>query len=341
MTQDMVINVLCRYIAFECGVRLLSPRSISAVYLPGIIAMLNINRLPCVKLIAAAAADSFVKMVFNGFKRLYHLINPKSKSLKLAFTASAARSCHQYLRQGRISIGSAHLNDALRDLAIFRLFVILLFGIFFLLRKAEFLFKAGKPAPPLRSSCSFFGTNKQRIPHDNVGNGQIQAQFVSFVVDQSKTDQDGNGRINMIERQPGDNDLVSLLEQYMHRSFLLGAKASDSLFDCPHLPRVTADSLARIMKATVTLLGLPADRVSTHSLRYGGATMLAAGGFPEYIIAMYGGWAEGSESLRRYTRPSFQLIQSVSKHMQAMSLNNIDDDMITVCISRAVCDKRM
>jgi len=44
--------------------------------------------------------------------------------------------------------------------------------------------------------------------------------------------------------------------------------------------------------------------------------MLAAAGFPEYVIANYGGWAEGSQSLvRRYTRPTTEMITKVSEHM--------------------------
>ncbi len=42
---------------------------------------------------------------------------------------------------------------------------------------------------------------------------------------------------------------------------------------------------------------------TSHSLRYGGATMMAAAGFPQYIIAIYGGWTENSTSLRIYTKP--------------------------------------
>jgi hypothetical protein len=333
MSQEAATDLVMMYTAFELGVRQLAPTSISSTYFPGIIAMLSVNRVPGVALFTAATKDPLVKMVHRGFNRLHRLIHPKSKSLKLAFTASAARSTLRFLSDGLIKVGSARLTDDLRDLANFQIFVILLFGICFLLRKSEFLFKQGKPAPPLRSSCSFFDSNRKLIPHDSVG--VTRAQFLSFIVDQSKTDQDGNGRINMIERQPGDCDIVCYLEQYMLRSFRLGAKSSDFLFDCPCLPRVSSNFLSSVMKAAVTLLGLPADRVSTHSLRYGGATMLAAGGFPEYIIAMYGGWKEGSESLRRYTRPSIELIRSVSKHMQAMSLCNIEDDMITMCISRA------
>ena len=63
------------------------------------------------------------------------------------------------------------------------------------------------------------------------------------------------------------------------------------------------------------LLGLPCDKVSAHSLRYGGATTLAAAGFPEYIIAFYGGWSQGSSAMRRYIKPSNDIVKKVSSHM--------------------------
>jgi integrase len=88
------------------------------------------------------------------------------------------------------------------------------------------------------------------------------------------------------------------------------------------------------MKQTATAMGLPAARVSTHSLRYGGATILAAGGYPEYIIAMYGGWAEGSASLRRYTRPTMATVADVSRHMQAMQRCNAEDDHLAITIAK-------
>jgi integrase len=108
-------------------------------------------------------------------------------------------------------------------------------------------------------------------------------------------------RINVNQATPC---IVAVMEEYFRRTHLLGALPGDSLFSVPGLPTLTSTVLSGVMKATVTAMGLPADRVSTHSLRYGGATMLASGGYPEYIIAMYGGWAEGSTSLRRYTRPT-------------------------------------
>ena len=64
---------------------------------------------------------------------------------------------------------------------------------------------------------------------------------------------------------------------------------SDSLWQLPTYPLLTGAVIDEVMKDTCDILGLPRSKVSTHSLRYGGATELAAAGFPQYIIAAYGG----------------------------------------------------
>ena len=69
------------------------------------------------------------------------------------------------------------------------------------------------------------------------------------------------------------------------------------------------------MKAVCDLLGLPADNISGHSLRYGGASTLGMAGYPEYIIAFYGAWAFNSKAMRVYIRPSNAIsVVSVSHH---------------------------
>ena len=66
------------------------------------------------------------------------------------------------------------------------------------------------------------------------------------------------------------------------------------------------------MPHSCDLVGLPSNKVSAHSLRYGGATTLAAA---DYIIAFYGGWSEGSKAMKRYIRPSNSISKSVSHQM--------------------------
>ena len=75
------------------------------------------------------------------------------------------------------------------------------------------------------------------------------------------------------------------------------------------------------MQATAEACGVQCTgkRMTSHSLRYGGATMLAAAGLPHYIIAIYGGWSPDSASLRIYTRPSHEMVDMVSQHMATMA----------------------
>jgi hypothetical protein len=51
--------------------------------------------------------------------------------------------------------------------------------------------------------------------------------------------------------------------------------------------------------------GLDPDRVHSHSVRIGGASVLAAAQVPDYVIMVIGGWA--SAVYLQYVRPSVQL----------------------------------
>ena len=335
-TQSFVTNFACDYIVLECCIRKLQPDSISGVYLPGIINILRLNSVPAADLLSAAVKSATFKFVRDGLERLYRKIHPKSESIKMAFSPAAARHMYALLSSGVLDNGCKHMSSNFSLLATLRLFSSTLFAISFLLRKSEMLFKLGKVHPPSRASVTFFDSRKVAIPHDLVGvDPSKPACWLRYNVHASKTDQIGAGRINLITAQPSGNCTVAVMERYFYLSHLAGAMEADSLFDIPGLPRLTAHTLSAVMKSTVTTIGLPAARVSTHSLRYGGATALAAGGFPEYIIAMYGGWKEGSTSLRRYTRPSADLVDSVSAHMHKMSNCNINDDLMTLFISKA------
>ena len=99
-----------------------------------------------------------------------------------------------------------------------------------------------------------------------------------------------------------------------------GCTEDMGVYEVPGFAPLSAHTLHAVMQATVDDLGIPGTcRFTSHSLRYGGATMLAAAGFPHYIIAIYGGWADGSQTLKRYTRPSDAMLELVSAHMARMS----------------------
>ena len=93
----------------------------------------------------------------------------------------------------------------------------------------------------------------------------------------------------------------------------------ESLYAIHGYEKFTIDDLHKVMQYTLDDLHIPGLRATSHSLRYGGATMLAAAGFPVYTIAMYGGWAPDSKSLRFYTKASEQMVGLVSAHMARMA----------------------
>jgi len=61
--------------------------------------------------------------------------------------------------------------------------------------------------------------------------------------------------------------------------------------------------------------GLSSAKISAHSLRYGGATMLAAAGIPQYVIAYFGGWKADSKSLQIYMHLGAEAVAQASSVM--------------------------
>jgi hypothetical protein len=228
------------------------------------------------------------------------------------------------------------LSAELLLLAIRRLHLAMLFGIFFLLRKSEFLDEtpvrgaggaaaaadgaAGAATSRTKKSTAqrrfvvFYDEANREIPYERIG--ITRASRIMFDVHRGKSDQFGKGRFNSHSRQASGTCLVTLMEEYFRDTRdKYKVKETDPIFQGGDLPRLTSDGLKQAMRLVAERLGLPADRISAHSLRYGGATLMASAGFPEFIIAQYGGWVEGSESLKVYIRPTRETIDSVSRHM--------------------------
>jgi len=124
--------------------------------------------------------------------------------------------------------------------------------------------------------------------------------------------------------------VVHRLEEYIRISRdYFHAHVDSLLFSVPGLPSdLSSAVLTDVMKGTTTSLGLPANLVSAHSLRYGGATALSQAGFPEYIIAFYGGWADGSVAMRRYIVQSAETRRVVSSHMAKTAYSSSVEELV-------------
>ena len=134
----------------------------------------------------------------------------------------------------------------------------------------------------------------------------------------SKADATGKRRVLVHYRQRNYSAIcvVRDTEQWIAKTRdIYHLTVHDLMWDIPGLPRLTCDTIATLMKAICDLVGLPSNKVSAHSLRYGGATTLAAAGYPEYISAFYGSWSEGSKAMKRYIHPSNSISKSVSHQM--------------------------
>ena len=277
----------------------MAPSSTFQTYLPSLRSDFQLRSIP--NHFAAALSDPELRLNKKGLLRLYHRDRPLSASRRLAFTAHflphivpALLASKPLLRLDPHRLIASHLACKV--------------GIYFCLRKSEFM-----PAGSSRHSSSpprgialrdvvFLRADGSPIPLSSLHPGS--SATVSLVIRYSKTDQHGLSRPRTLTRAepPSPDCIVRELEAWvvtLLRDY--GADPSvDHLFSVTSRTFLTSDDLAAVIKATVLHCGLPPERYSPHSLRYGGATMLASAGIPLYLIEYHGGWAPNSRSLRIY-----------------------------------------
>ncbi len=149
----------------------------------------------------------------------------------------------------------------------------------------------------------------------------------------SKMDQFGFGRLVKHDRVVGPNCIVRELEKWaVYMRVSLGAVETDSLFCInSNLPIITDLDVSVVMKLIVVYLGWDDSKISPHSMRYGGATMLAAAGFPQYVIEYYGGWAADSKTVRQYIQLSGDAVSRVSEIMAQGFNKSLEESRIRSC----------
>ena len=307
------------YVCVNCGIRQLSPYTIASTYLPGVAARLDMERSPSKHLFRHAMNGKEVKMILAGFKRAYDKNSSKANKLRLPFGFDLAIKSKQVMKATKIF--AKYGKD--EDILIERIFVCETVGINFLLRKSEHISTKGKgAAPPLkRKHIVFFDINNRPIPYHLVG--KIKAEHVVINATFAKADQSGYGRRTRHTRQSEHPNAcaVTILEKWvMTTRDKYGCVEEDPIYYLPSYGPLKVEDLHIVMQSTIKACGGDkfGKQVTSHSLRYGGATMLAAAGLPHYIIAMYGGWSEDSKTLKLYTKPSEGMVAIVSKHMASM-----------------------
>lgn len=320
--MEEIEDKITAYTVLCCGIRKMNPVSISGVYLPGVAGRFDQERSGCRFAFRDAIKGREVKLVLAGFQRGYNAKNPAAERMKLPFGLDLAVASKGVMKESGI------FDKQGKDVRVLikRVFVCEVVGINFLLRKSEHIMTDGKAAaPPLRRRhIIFFDQRGHPIKHKHMNRGQSYSAVIDITF--AKADQSGFGRRTRHNRQWGfpDTCAVTILEDWIiDTRDEYGCEEEDTLYHLPGYGPLRVETLNTVMQMTVKAcarkMGLKfSKRVTSHSLRYGGATMLAAAGLPHYIIAIYGGWSPDSKLLKLYTKPSESMVESVSKHMAVM-----------------------
>jgi hypothetical protein len=266
----------------------MSPISVVTGYLPHIGTDYAMRGVHC--WFNDARKDRLVNLVAKGMLNKFHKENPKSSRAKLAFTLSMTSAVSITLR-----------NEPNWLIQLVRLSMRL--GIWFLLRKGEYLKTCRNDGGLPRSCVKFADEDGRAIPYSEIG--RRPASSLHLTVKFSKTDRHGYGRLVAHQRQPdGNSCIVSEVESFISFSRDTWSIGEHSpLFAWPDGSDFLADEMAEEMKCVASLLGCDKTKVSCHSCRYGGASLLASFGLPQYIIEYFGGWAKDSKTLPLYAQP--------------------------------------
>jgi len=316
----LALEVVLYSLIIQCAVLHLDPSAIKKTYLSGFIGSFEMARdKTAARIIREASTSKEIQYITQGLQRHHDKYNPKSGRVKLPFCMDMALEAREDLTL--FAFPRVQTNSVIHSVMALRIFVCMAIGIMFMLRKSEH-FGSGDKEQISRRGFTFFDEHDHIISYNRIG--IMLAHRVAINVSFSKADSSGYGRRTQHSRQDGVEQacIVQILEHWFsYTRDEYGATEDNTLYEVPGLASFKLNDLHCVMATTAQRMGLHKDASTptSHSLRYGGATMMAAAGFPQYLIAQYGGWSEKSSSLKIYTKASAAMIQQVSKHMAEMS----------------------
>lgn len=118
-----------------------------------------------------------------------------------------------------------------------------------------------------------------------------QITKVIFLVRSAKNDTQGHGNKMIFARRPTEaTSGVCICKVTFDWAVRARLQPDDPFLSYRQQWHVSYSEINQAVKAAATLARLPQARFSTHSLRYGGASALAAAGVSHYGIQLYGRW---------------------------------------------------
>jgi hypothetical protein len=174
----------------------------------------------------------------------------------------------------------------------------------------------------LRCQDVTFLVNGTKVASDALTTEQIPAVTeVILKVRSSKTDQSGSGTQFCFPRnhkRSAKTDLCFMLATWSTRASRTPAQAFFSTTTRKGLWKVSSSHIASAVKSLATAFHFHPARFTSHSLRYGGASTLAAAGLPDCWIQVYGRWK--SLTFLQYIKLSHNIFETVQATM--LSANN-------------------
>jgi hypothetical protein len=307
ITKAEATELLCSYVAHEILIRGNSPQTLDRSYIGHIDYHFQITYED--PFIAEARRSKLFQATLAGFTRVFHVISPLSASKKLAVGLPFIFG----MRDPKILPSPVSEFDSIvRQAQLLALSI----GVFFLLRKCEFLpgnYPSGCSRGLRWDHFTFFDSSGTAIPRKRLFKGA--AQSVVYKLDCSKSDQNGKGRILAHYRQDSPMCIVAMAEDWSLLCSRLAFQQDHYVFEVNNVSLFTCTQLLALIKEAASAYGIPHTAITLHCLRYGGASMLATAGFPQYIIELCGGWAPGSQALRTYIQLGQETMSDVSKAM--------------------------
>ena len=172
---------------------------------------------------------------------------------------------------------------------------------------------------------TFYTTTGAAVPaHEVHLHPHAQVQAVSIWIKSKKNDQSGRGyKYHFNKANPGDTYCIAtILWTYACRA---APEENNYFFHIPALQwTLKPPYFAQYLKRMGVHFGLDPARISSHSLRIGGATTLAAAGLTDNDVRNKGDWK--STAFARYLRKNMDLFERARSAMashNAMTARNV------------------
>ena len=164
-------------------------------------------------------------------------------------------------------------------------------GVHFLLRVSEFT----SPTQKKRNPRKHLNGRDVTVPKEADG-----VRMLGLFVKKSKADIYREGADLVVATSKESPGPMPSMKRWLAHRKRLGYGEDDALYRLQNGDYLTREKLQKSLQAALTLAGLVGKEYTSHSLRAGGATSLAAAGMSDRYIQVVGRWA--SDCYKRYIR---------------------------------------